>query len=159
MPKNNKKKKNNIALPQTPEIKKLQAEIRRREAVEQGKQEIKQIGMKRAELKKKVKQIRFQQSGLGRTITRGKKIFSNIGVVAGKLGESFEKTTRGIKPESLPKPQQQVPQQMRMGSPIASAMLGAEPQIPRPSMPRPSKKKVKKMKPFNMNEFIAGLPQ
>lgn len=150
--KNNKKKKNNIALPQTPEIKKLQAEIRRRESVEKGKQEIKQIGQKRAELKKRVKQLRFQQSGVGKTITRGKKIFSNIGIVAGKLGESFEKVTKDIKPSTLPK--SQPIQQMPIGSPVTNAMVGAE-----QTLPIKTGKRIRKGKPFNISEFIAKLPQ
>ena len=76
----------------------LEREYKKRLALEEARAKgIQRISKKRA-LKKKVKDLRFKQSKVGRTIVAGKIVLGRIGTVAGKVGEG----------ERMRKPQYQI---------------------------------------------------
>lgn len=118
--------------------KEMQKELKQQLVVESlRKKKIKKQQQQQA-LVKRVKDLRFKQSKIGRTIATGKVVFKRIGAVTKGIGEGFEKATK-----SIGKSQQDVskPQRTLIGSPAIS---------------KPMKKK---KKPFNINKVLAGMPQ
>ena len=72
-------------------IAELEKELKKRQAIERIRtQNIQKIGKKQA-LIKKVRELRYKQSQLGRTVTAGKIIFSRIGKITGDVGKGFSK--------------------------------------------------------------------
>ena len=115
----------------------IQRELKQRQAVESARgKKIKRYQEKQA-LMKKVKDLRFKQSKIGRTVTAGKVVFGRIGAVTKGIGKGFERTTQNVgkSQQTISKPQKAL---------IGNAMLG-----------KPAKKK----KPFNIDEVLARMPQ
>jgi len=124
----------------------LEREYKKRLAVEQARAKgIERISKKRA-LKKKVKDLRFKQSKVGRTLVAGKIVLGRIGTVAGKVGEGFEKATAGM--ERGTKATQQAVRGAGL-SPMEKAF----------AQPMKKGKKKKQPKPFDLNEALKRMPQ
>lgn len=121
----------NNKLPETPEVKKLQRELAKRQAIEESQKEMAEIGKKRAELKAKVKALRWKQSALGKTVETGKRVFTGIGTGLGKFAEGLEKAGKSLEASDKE---------------MTKSMKGT------------MKKKKKMPKPIDMESFIAGLP-
>jgi|LGOV01.1.fsa_nt_gb hypothetical protein len=118
-------------------MKELQKELKKRQALESVRN--KKIGRyyEKKALEKKVKDLRFKQSKVGRTIVAGKVVFKRIGAVSKGIGQGFERTTRqlGKSQRDVSKPEKTL---------IGESIMG-----------KPAKKK----KPFSIDEVLSKMPQ
>lgn len=97
------------------EITKLRREIARRKNIEEGRKEMAQREMKKQALKKELKELKFKQSGLGRTITTGKVIFGRIGEGFKRVGQGLAESERRMKASGIStSPFAPVPQQVKV---------------------------------------------
>lgn len=162
--------------PNTQDFVKLQAELKKREAVEEERklhrknyvenlQEMNQIGKERAELKSKVKSLRWKQSKTGQAVGRGTAIVKNIGhtfhqmgVVAGRVGEGFDKAQKNLKKTGIgvsPFPAQARPTVRQPPVSSISALIGTG--QPQQAQPQRAVRQVAQPKPFNLNEAMANM--
>ena len=119
----------------------LEKELKKREALERARAKGIERRTKKQLLKKKVKDLRFKQSKIGRTVIAGKIVLGRIGMIAGKVGEGFEKATKGMEKGA------KATQQAVRSSPMERAFA------------QPKGKTKKQPKPFDLNEALKRMPQ